>query len=137
MRISRHPDVAKDLKALKKKRRSVETDITGFEKLLASGANPPGYAWANFPLQRDGKPAAVIKHPVVAPGENMGRSQGYRYICERLVHEGEEWCCCFGVYVHTGVKQEESNVRKLILQRFQDFEVFWELEYNECTPIEE
>lgn len=132
MRVSRHPDVRKDLKSLRKYR-GIPLSMEFVERLLAANQPPAGIPWGSFALERDDGFAVIIKTRLVVPGTNFGKSKGLRYVYERLFHEGEEWCCCFAVYMHSqGI--DDSEVRKTIEKRFADFQIEWDLEENECTP---
>lgn len=102
----RLPQLEGDLKRLKKKFRSVETDLIYAERLLEAGQVLP--QTASYP--GFGEDHSVFKTRVVNTDSAKGKSSGYRLIYEEIKTKGDKVILLLLLYSKT-TYDDENKVR--------------------------
>lgn len=111
MVVRRHPDLARDLKALGRKYRSVAQDLVYAERLLAIRQSiPETTPYPGFGTHR------VYKTRVVNTSIPYGKSKGYRLIYELVAVEENESLEIVLLYDHT-TYPDEAEVQRQVRSR--------------------
>lgn len=126
--------MARSLKALTKKYRSLPKDLEMFERLMIQGVMSGHEPYAGLGCLRDGIPALTWKGRVLVP-QLGGKRNGLRYIYERGIWvDGVEWAVCLAVYTHHEDASESEIRSKVVrLQRTLAIDLDYLLEH-ESTP---
>lgn len=109
--VRRHPYLAKDLKRLGKKHRSVAQDLVYAERLLSAGQTlPETTPYPGFGQRK------VFKTRVINTSIASGKSKGYRLIYELVAAEDDNNIELVLLYDHT-THTDESEVWREIRVR--------------------
>lgn len=111
MNVSRHQDIEKDFRALKRFA-APEESLQAWERLFCLkglGETPAIESFPGFGMRN------VFKGRVVPLRENVGKSKGYRVIFELV---GEEHCVVL-VFSRHGVYHDEADLIALVKERIR------------------
>lgn len=110
----RLPQLENDLKRLKRKFRSVETDLIYAERLLEVGQVLP----QTDPYPGFGKDHNIFKTRVINTDSGKGKSSGYRLIYEEIESKGDKVILLLFLYSKT-THDDENKVRAEVKARLK------------------
>ena len=100
------PQIERDLKLLRKKSRSVDTDLLYAERLLRAGLILP----QTTPYPGFGETHMIFKTRIINTSANKGKSSGYRLIYEE-VWEGDDIVIILILLYNKATMKDENSVR--------------------------